>query len=79
MFVLESPYGARYSNSSLRNTLGLYGSVYGAESAYNPACPSPPRVVYRGDTIAHLTKNRFVHKHLDPDRLYAAFGTSRVG
>jgi len=67
-------YGSALASFSVRNKLGTYGSSLSNESAYNQIASFPPRIVYQGNVVGHLTKNSLVLDGVDPDVLFAAYG-----
>jgi hypothetical protein len=56
------------SPTSVRNRVGLCGSVTSPNSAYNNVTPTPPSIVYDGIVIGYLTKNNVNPRGIDPTR-----------
>lgn len=73
-------YGSSYSVTSIRNPSGLYGSTWGIYSPYNPNSLCPPAIVYQGQVVGFVTKNRHLCTNglstIDPDLLFAAYSSN---
>jgi len=69
----HSIYGAACSFESIRNKSGMYGSVCGIYSAYDPQASRPPAIVHEGCVVGFVTKNHHLFTNgvpiIDPDLL----------
>lgn len=73
-------YGNSYSLTSIRNPSSLCGSTWGIYSPYNPNSLCPPAIVYQGQVIGVVTKNRHFCTNgvptIDPDLLFATYSSN---
>lgn len=73
-------YGSSYSVTSIRNPSSLCGSAWGTYSPYNPNSLCPPAIVYQGQVVGFVTRNRYLCTNgvptIDPDLLFAAYSSN---
>ena len=62
-----SSYGNKFSSSSIWNKYSQYGSQFSTLSAFNQFTTTPPVIVNgSGQTVGHLTLNRYVGGAISP-------------
>lgn len=64
-------YGSRYSPLSIFNPYGQYGSEFSPLSPWNSYTTTPPSLKVRGQFVANLTVNPYLSPSVHPNRLMA--------
>lgn len=60
-------HGNEYSSSSIFQKYGNYGSEFSDISAYNRNARKPPILVFNGQFMGYVTKNRNLQGAIDPE------------
>jgi flagellar motility protein MotE (MotC chaperone) len=69
-------YGNQYDSNSIHNQFGSYGSEFSSDSPYSEHGQSPPVIVFQGQAIAVVTRNKYLASDLpkiDPSELLFAY------
>ncbi len=66
-----SPYGSKYSQTSIWNKYGTYGSAYGDYSAFSKYATKPPMLLDGAGMVAYITTNKHIKGGISPYGLVA--------
>lgn len=69
IFNAYGSFGSKYAQTSIFNPYSEYGSRFSNLSAYNESATAPPRLYVNGKSIGYLTKNKYLSPRIDPESI----------